>query len=205
MPLIRKPPGAPPAPPAADPAARLRDGAPDERWSAARGLATPSGVEPLAAALAQETDARVREAILTSLARIATPASAQAVIPYIRSDDASFRTGALDALRAMPDAAAATLPGLLADADADVRLLACELVRALPGPEPARLLCDLVERDPEPNVCAAAIEVLAEVGGPSALPALQACAERFADQPFLVFSIKVAAERIGAQTADRLV
>jgi hypothetical protein len=39
--------------------------------------------------------------------------------------------------------------------------------------------------------------VLAEVGRPEVLPALTSCAERFAADGFLAFSIKVAAERIG--------
>ena len=74
----------------------------------------------LASALSRESDPRVREAIFTGLARIATAESAAAVVPYLRSDDASLRTGAIDALRAMPRLRAAHLPLLLADPDADV-------------------------------------------------------------------------------------
>ena len=73
-------------------------------------------------------------------------------------------------LRAMPEACRPHLPALLADTDADVRLLSCELVRGLPDEEANRLLCDLLERETEKNVCAAAIEVLAEIGRPEALP-----------------------------------
>ncbi len=40
----------------------------------------------------------------------------------------------------MPDAASGCIPGLLADADPDVRLLACELARDLPTAEAAALL-----------------------------------------------------------------
>jgi HEAT repeat protein len=194
MPLIRKP-SAPPPPAAAD----LRSASSEARWAAARSLAGPDDVPALAAALDGERDPRVREAILTSLARIGGAAAAEAVIPHIRSDDASLRTAALDALQAMSSAVAASLPKLLQDADADVRLLACELVRAMPGAEPTRLLAGLLDRETEPNVSAAAIEVLAEVGGPEALPALDRCASRFADLPFLAFAIRVARERIGAK------
>lgn len=192
MPLIRKDPSA--APPPVE--ASLSAASAEARWAAARARTQASDVADLAQALQAEGDPRVREAILTSLSRIGGPAAVQAIIPLIRSDDASARTAALDALEAMPEALGESLPGLLSDADSDVRLLACELVRVLPGPEPARLLCDLVRTDPEPNVCGAAVEVLAEVGGPEALPALAACAERFSDQPFLVFSIAVARDRI---------
>lgn len=196
MPLIRKDAAGPKPPPPG--ASGLLSHSVDERWAAARGLSAAADIGVLAGALEGEADARVREAILTSLARIGTPQAAEAVIPLIRSDDASLRTAALDALRAMPVAVAAGVAGLLTDPDPDVRLLACELVRALPGQEPTQLLCGLIDREAEANVAAAAIEVLAEVGGPDALPVLARAAERFADQPFLMFAIRLAAERMGA-------
>jgi HEAT repeat protein len=161
-------------------------------------------VAVLGAALAAEQDPRVREAILTSLARIGSPESADAIIPHIRADDAGLRTAALDSLRMMPQALTARLPALLADPDPDVRLLACELVRDMPAADATRLLCALIESDPEPNVCAAAIDVLAEAGGPESLPVLERCAVRFAGAPFLVFAIAVAAKRIRDQPVDRL-
>lgn len=207
MPLIRKNPDQPP--PAGEPAAQasltlLTSGTTDERWAAARAAAQASGnVERLGEALRVEEDPRVREAILTSLSRIGSIESAAAVLPHLRSDDSSLRTGALDALRAMPTAAAAHLPALLEDADADVRLLACELARGLPSAEASAQLCALLDREEEVNVCAAAVDVLAEAGGPEALPALSRCGARFRDEPFLGFAIRVAAERAGAQRAPR--
>jgi HEAT repeat protein len=174
------------------------EGTSEQRWAAVRAAAERhDGVALLATALARESDSRVREAIFTGLARIATTESAAAVIPYLRSDDASLRSGAIDALRAMPEACRHHLVCLLADPDADVRLLSCELARVLPQREASRLLCDLLERESEKNVCASAIEVLAEVGGPEALPVLARCAERFAADPFLAFSVRIATDRIG--------
>jgi hypothetical protein len=58
------------------------------------------------------------------------------------------------------------------------------------------LLCDLIEHEPHPNVCAAAIEVLAEVGTPQAIPVLEKCSARFAATPFLPFAISMAIARI---------
>jgi HEAT repeat protein len=202
MPLVRKG-GAAPASPA-DSSERdgekLRTGNSDERWAAARALSgQPQAVEVLGAALLSEPDSRVREAMLTGLARVGTAEAAEAIVPLIRSDDASLRTAAIDALRLMPDALAMYLATLLNDADADVRVLACDLARELPAPDANRLLCDLLAREPEANVCAAAVDVLAECGGPEALAILADCAERFAGVPFLAFSIRVAGDRIRAQ------
>ena len=196
MPLIRRP-SPPPEPSAAAPAS-LTEGTSDQRWAAVRAAAAqPGGVALLAAALAQERDPRVLEAIFTGLTRAATAESAAAVVPFIRSEDASLRAGALDALRAMSEASRPHIARLLADPDADVRLLSCELVRGLPEGEANRLLSDLLDRETEKNVAAAAVEVLAEIGRPEALPALARCAERFTGDSFLAFSIKVATDRIG--------
>ena len=199
MPLIRKPSPsvAPPALDAATSLAALENGTDDERWAAARVVSQmPGGVAALAKAIKSERDLRVREAILTSLARTGTPEGMEALLPFVRSDDAQLRTGALDALRATKEGVRPYLPQLLHDRDADVRLLACELARNLPADEASRFLCDLLDAETEPNVCAAAVEVLAEVGGPAALPSLARCAERFRGTPFLDYSIEITAERI---------
>jgi hypothetical protein len=182
----------------------LAQGTSDERWNAARSAAElPDGLQLLRRAMSVEREARIREAIFTSLARIGTSASAEAVLPCLRSDDSQLRTVALDALRAMPNATALHLPQLLHDADPDVRLLACDLARSLPAAEANRLLGEVLARDGEANVCSAAVEVLSETGGPDLLPLLAQCAARFPDEPFLAFAIRVASERLGAQALTR--
>ena len=199
MPFVRKP--AEPAPdPAVDSAkvlGALANGTEDERWEAARAApAIPGGTKALGVALAHEQNPRVREALFTSLTRIATAESVELLLPLLRSDEAQVRTGALDALRAMKSAAWAYVPQLLDDVDADVRLLACELARNLPAEQSVRLLCELLDSELEPNVCASAVEVLAEVGGPEVLPVLARCEERFRGTSFLEFAIKTTADRI---------
>jgi len=127
-----------------------------------------SGRALVGEALLLEKDSRVREAIFTSLVRMATPQSALTILPHLRSDDATLRTGALDALRMMPEATQPHLKALLGDPDADVRLLACDLVRAQSPADATQMLTALLETEPEPNVCAAAVDVLAEVCEPAA-------------------------------------
>lgn len=206
MPLIRKPgkdARQPDTPQPEDLLRTLTQGDADARWSAARAAADlPSGVDALAAALPNENDTRVREAILTSLARIASPRSVDAIVPLLRVDDASVRTAALDALRAMPDAVRAQLPSLLKDGDSDVRILSCEIARTLPRADATALLGELLAVETEANVCAAAIDVLAEAGDPAALPALDRCAARFAGTAFLAFAIEIARGRIQAQSTE---
>jgi HEAT repeat protein len=207
MPLIRKPawdkrkPDTAAAQPDAVLAA-LTDGNEDERWAAARAAVSITGaVDALAAALRLEADARVREAMFTSLTRIGSSESVGAIIPLLRADDASLRTGAIDALRAMPVAVLDYMPALVSDADTDVRILSCDIARVLPGEQATSIMSALLAREPDANVCAAAIDVLAEVGGPAVLPALDSCAARFPQMPFIAFAVRIARDRILSQTA----
>ncbi|WP_291846425.1 HEAT repeat domain-containing protein [Bradyrhizobium sp.] len=201
MPLVRKPssPTGAPVPDGRQLSEIFATGSDDDRWTAARGAAdSPDGLSLLADALSRERIPRVREAIFTALTKIATPDSAAVVLPYLRSDDAAERTGALDALRAMPAAAAKFLPSLLNDTDPDVRLLACEIARVLPAGDGSCALGELIERETNSNVCSAAVEVLAETGDLASLPILARCAARFPDDPFLTFAIRAASDRIGS-------
>ncbi len=202
MPLIRRPtaPTTGLVPDFETIAANLLKGSDAERWTAARSAAeVPDGISLLATALSKESVPRVYEAIYTALAKIGTPESAAVVLPHLRSDDAARRTGALDALRAMPSAANRHLPLLLSDNDPDVRLLACELARNLPADEANHLIGQLIAREENANVCAAAIEVLAETGDAASLPLLANCAARFPNDPFLGFAVKAASGRIGSR------
>jgi HEAT repeat protein len=202
MPLVRRPSSETPVSPPVQtkPSTHLFDGTDEERWTAARDASElPDGLSLLGRALTSERVPRVREAIFTGLAKIGTPEAAAEILPYLRSDDAAQRTAALDALNAMPSAAGEHLPRLLKDADPDVRLLACEIARRLPADQSAMPLIELIEREDSANVCAAAVEVLTEIGDPSSLPALARCGARFPDDPFLAFAIKAATDRIGAR------
>jgi HEAT repeat protein len=206
MPLIRRPQGDTPAA-GADAErllAELRSPGADERWRAARGLgAFAQAATVLGAAAASETDLRVREAMFTSLARIGTADALTALIAHVRSDDSGRRTGAMDALKSTPLGLEGVLADLLQDDDADVRVLACDLARELPSDQATTLLSAVLDRDLELNVCAAAVDVIADVGSPAAVEPLRRCAARFADQPFLDFAVRVACDRIGAQAPPR--
>ena len=71
----------------------------------------------LSAALARETVPRVREAIMTALMRIGDTASVEAILPYLRSQDAGLRAAAIEALQAMPSAIAPFIAPLFSDTD----------------------------------------------------------------------------------------
>ena len=167
------------------------------RWSAARALRGRADAIPaLAAALRVEQEPHVREAIMTAIMRVGDEASVAVLLPYIRSQDAGERAAAIEALQALPEAILPFLPELFSDSDSDVRVLATELARNVPAADATHALCALLEREQHANVCAAAIDVLAEVGTRDAIPVLKACAERFAGTPFVPFAVSIAIARI---------
>ncbi len=143
-----------------------------------------------------EGDKRVREALVTALIRLG---AAVAFAPLLRSADAALRAAAVEAMQAMPQQSLPLLPRLLADPDPDVRIMAAEVVRAQPAERATELLTHALEMEPHPNVCAAAVDVLAELGTPDAAPVLRTVAARFGSDPFLPFAISAALARIGSE------
>jgi len=59
-----------------------------------------------------------------------------------------------------------------------------------------RSICGLLSRESDPNVCTAAVEILAEAGTVETVPILRQLAERSQSQPMLSFAVKIAIERI---------
>lgn len=146
--------------------------------------------------LQTEKDPRTREALLAALLSIGDPSAAAALARHLRSEDAWLRNACIEALQSMPAAAGTVLSELLSDSDPDVRLLATEIVRTQPVEEASVLLATLLEAETNPNVCGAAVEVLAEVGTPDAIPALLAARTRFASEAFLPLAIDTVLTRL---------
>jgi len=144
-----------------------------------------------------EEDHHVREAILSGL--MANPSSAvvEGLLPYLRCDDTDLRNGVIEALRVMPDAVAPYLDALLEDPDSDVRIAAVAILASTPRPQATRRLVEVLERDEHVNVCATAVEALAEIGGPEAVEPLGRVAARFPNDPFLAFIADAASRVIG--------
>lgn len=202
MPFVkREMPTSTPAAPVADDVtaqiAALADRDADRRWGAARALGGRAEAVPaLASALQTEPTSRVREAIMTALMRVGDEASVKVLLPYLRAQDAGHRAAAIEALGSLPEAIEPFMAALFRDPASDVRILATELVRNMPAAEATRLLCGLLVSEQHANVCASAIDVLAEVGTRDAIPVLEMCGRRFGAVPFLPFAVSAAIAQI---------
>jgi HEAT repeat protein len=166
------------------------------RW-AARDLADcPEASAALVARLQRETDGSVREIIFSTLTGLGNEVAVAGLVQCLRSDDAALRNEAIGGMQQLPDAIAPIMRGLLTDADADVRILAVNVLESLRHPEVEAWLIEVIENDPEVNVCATALDLLSEVGSAAAREPLQRLRSRFADEPYIQFAADLALKRL---------
>jgi HEAT repeat protein len=153
-------------------------------------------VTMICAHLANEQSLSVRSIILTGLIVHKSPAVVRDLLPLLGSEDANLRNGAIEALQQMPDEVAPHVEAMLGDPNSDVRIFAVDVLSALPHPMVPEWLRRVVTLDPHVNVCAAALDALAEAGQPAVIPALEQLADRFADVAFIQFAVDAAIRRI---------
>jgi HEAT repeat protein len=166
------------------------------RW-AARDLADcPGSSAALVARLVLENDAAVREVILTTLTRLGDSVAVTGLVHCMRSEDAALRNEAIEAMKLLPDAVAPIMRELLSDADSDLRIFAVNILESLKHPDVELWLREVIERDPQINVCATAVDLLGEVGSAAALNSLQRLKVRFAGQAYIQFAADLAIKRI---------
>ncbi len=173
------------------------------RRHAAQALAAhPLAAPQLLARLHMETDSAARTAMLGSLARIGTVDAVACLAHCLRSEDVALRNGAIEALKTRPQEVPAIIAPLLNDADADVRIFAVNILESLRHPQVEEWLLQVVEHDAHVNVCAAAVDLLGEVGTARAAPFLQRLKERFEYEPYIQFAAGFALQRLPGGARD---
>lgn len=166
------------------------------RWAARDLAAFPQASAALIQQLTQEPDRSVREAIFVSLTQIGDQIAVDGLINCLRSEVVNLRNDAIEAMKLMPDAVAPMMQGLLHDSDPDIRIFAVNILESLRHPKVESWLIDVITTDPHLNVCATALDLLAEVGSQQAIEPLQQLKQKFADEPFVQFAIDIALTRI---------
>ncbi len=179
----------------------IQKGAIAQRLDAAHSLVAFGEVaaEALCAALLNEADDALRDAIAVSLARVGGRSVVSGLAPMLRSDDAAIRNIAVDILKELPQAVAPLMETRLDDPDPDVRILLVNVLGSLRHAKVEQWLIDVVDRDENVNLVAVAIEALDEIGGAAARGALSRAADRFSHEPFIVFSAENALLHISSR------
>jgi HEAT repeat protein len=188
----------------------LTDAHADTRRRAATGLSQPgvgrgderTSLMALGRQLAVERDAGVREAIFAAIGTIGGTDAAALLGPFLRIEDAGLRNGAVESLKRLGGDAVPVVDELLQDADADVRLLAVEVIGGWQPPLAAARLHRVLTVEANVNVVGAALDVAAIAGNASLLPALDVCRDRFADEAFIAFAIGMAQRSCASRPAD---
>jgi HEAT repeat protein len=176
---------------------QVGDADPELRREAALGLVgVAEAVPALLSRVGVETEVRVRDAVLTTLAAHDTPAVAAGLAVHLASDEAGLRTAVAEALAAMPGSALDLMPDLVAAPDHDVRVMTAMILADLPHPGAKTWLLRLIAEDPHPNVVTGAIDALLPLADAGDAPALEAAALRFPQDPFLSFTVRAALPRL---------
>jgi HEAT repeat protein len=175
----------------------LRSGGDAARRDAAHDLARHKAAVPaLAAALTIEQVPSVQDAIVEALVQIGTETAAAALADLLARENARLRNAGIEALQQMGEAAVAQVERLLASPDPDLRVFGIAVLAELDHPAAAVWLRSVLVQDPEVNVGLAAVEVLAQTGGPEDVPSLRDFAARFACVPFAGIAVDIACRRL---------
>lgn len=164
---------------------------------AAHGCA--DGVALIARALAVEEDASVAEAMILALVEIGGEDAAAALAPLLRSEDATRRFAAAEALRDAGDEALPFFEALIRDGDPQVRIIAAEIARGPLGRTAAATLESLLPEEEEINVACAFIDVLSEIGTAATAAVLRDFAARHPGKPYVRFTVDAALALLPAE------
>ena len=180
-------------------AAQLTSDTPMIRRWAVRDLLELGGEEAsrlLCGHLDAEQDGSVREVLLTALGRLHDQFAVSALVRCLRSEDAALRNHAIEVLKTIPDEVGPLMRGVLGDTDADVRILGVNVLESLRHPDVERWLIEVIDNDLNVNVCAAAVDLLGEVGTAASRQALHHLLQRFAGEPYIEFAAGMALARV---------
>jgi HEAT repeat protein len=176
---------------------QLSDPSPSARRWAARDLADcPDSSGALVAQLQREEDCSVREIILTTLTQLGDEEAVAGLVDCLRSEDASLRNEAIEAMKLLPEEVAPIMGQLLKDPDPDVRIFAVNVLESLRHEQVEEWLNDVIEQDAHVNVCSTAVDLLVEVGTTYSWDALNKLKLRFPDEPYICFATDLALKRI---------
>jgi len=120
------------------------------------------------------------------------------LVECLRSENASLRNEAIEAMKQLPDEVSIIMRGLLLDADPDVRIFAVNILESLRHPDVESWLITVIEQDPLLNVCATAVDLLGEVGTAAAREPLKRLNQRFPGEPYIQFATDLALKRINS-------
>ncbi len=172
----------------------------ERRWAAKDLADYKDSANELVKRLMKEEDLSVREQIFLSLMIVDGNVAIKGIIDCLKSDDASLRNQSIETLKQMADVVAPYIENLIKSPDSDTRIFAINILESLRHPNVIKWLVEVIEGDTNVNVCATALDLLAEVGNEASLPAIEKVKERFKEEPYIQFTADLAIKRIITNT-----
>lgn len=142
-----------------------------------------------------EPEISVRGSIFTALLKLKDSAAIGKLLELLHSDHAALRNEVIEVLQQLPDEVSLHIQALLHHQDSDIRIFALNILQTLCHPDTPKWLIDVVAQDMHVNVCATALDVIAEVSSVEILPALETLKTRFTD-PYIRFAVDATIKRI---------
>jgi HEAT repeat protein len=155
-----------------------------------------ASTEHLLARLHDAQSAPTRSALLEALVARRSAVEVQGLLKLLRTQNGFLRIAVVEALQQMPELVHGEIDALLRDEDPEVRIFTIALLETLDHPAIRRWLLAVLEQDANPHVCAAAIDLLGEVGDHSAVAPLRAVKARFPGVGVVAFAVDVALGQI---------
>ena len=178
-------------------AAELEDFNVTARRHAAQKIVTcQDGATALIGRLQREDNTAVREAILNSLLRMRDPSIVSGLADCLRSENVALRNDVIEVFKQLGSQAAPVLRALLADTDPDVRIFAVNILISERYSDTEQWAIEVIERDAHVNVCAAAVDLLCEVGTEASIDPLLRLKTRFVHEAYIQFAADLALKRI---------
>ena len=174
----------------------LSDDASSRRWAARDIVNCPGATHMLLDQLNNEEEPSVRQVILSSLTQLGDPEAVEGLVNCLRSEDASLRNEAIEAMKQLPEEVAPIMATLLNDPDPDVRIFAVNILESLCHDDVEQWLVSVIRDDEHVNVCATAVDLLGEVGSEISIEALTGLKDRFTEEPYIQFAADLAIKRI---------
>ncbi|WP_300426752.1 HEAT repeat domain-containing protein [uncultured Thalassolituus sp.] len=174
----------------------LSDDASSRRWAARDIVNCPGATHMLLDQLNNEEEPSVRQVILSSLTQLGDSEAVEGLVNCLRSEDASLRNEAIEAMKQLPEEVAPIMATLLNDPDPDVRIFAVNILESLCHDDVEQWLVSVIRDDEHVNVCATAVDLLGEVGSEISIEALTGLKDRFTEEPYIQFAADLAMKRI---------
>ena len=174
----------------------LSDDASSRRWAARDVVNCPGATHILLDQLNNEEEPSVRQVILSSLTQLGDSEAVEGLVNCLRSEDASLRNEAIEAMKQLPEEVAPIMATLLNDPDPDVRIFAVNILESLCHDDVEQWLVSVIRDDDHVNVCATAVDLLGEVGSEISIEALTGLKDRFTEEPYIQFAADLAIKRI---------